>query len=96
MGTFLVTGIGLSTLINSEEGPWHEICTHQPAFSQEIPEHSLGVGGSNGPFPTGSAHAVTQLLCEKKVATIDVGFSVGHLTSVPRKIFDPFNICIQI
>ena len=67
MGTFLATGIGLSRLMNSEDGPRHETCPHQPAFSQAIPEHGLGVGGSKGPFPVGSVHAVTQLLGEKNL-----------------------------
>jgi len=36
MGTFLASGTGLPRLISSEEGPWHELCPHQSAFSQAV------------------------------------------------------------
>lgn len=65
VGTFLATGMGLSRLINSEYGRWHETYPHHPAFSQAIPEHGLGAGGSEGPLPIGSVHAVTQLPGER-------------------------------
>lgn len=44
-GTFLVSGIDLSRLINSGDGPRRWTCPHQPTFSQAVPERGLGVGG---------------------------------------------------